>query len=928
MATEKVTAQLVIEADEQSFKIADWQVKQFARDTGKELDRNALFELRLNRAKLQRDLDLARGALRKAKKEGDELSILNAQIKVDKLQVWLTEAKRQLNNYQNTWDKALSRLQAKFNETNAVIKSQRSIVSWLNTVLGTLWVSLWTYFSTQKVAELSDSFTNLDNRLKQVAEWDSLETLRNKIFEAANSARADVGTYASAFARFDLINKQIGGSQEETLIIMDSLAKWLSATGAEASEVSAVMLQLSQAFGSWRLQWDEFRSVSENMPILLDILAKKLWVARGELKDMASEGLITSEVLKGALIDANEQLNESFEKSSVTIGQAMTIATNDFIKKFGEMDEVYWITLKITTAIWKAADALIYIIDVFFKYGWVIKEVTKLVAAFIWAKALLWLYKLLPWITTRMVAAWTATKAFWVSIWTATVWVKWFRKVLVALRVAMIAFAGSVAAALWPLWLIAAWLYAASKAWETYHEARENRRQAAENVENVNKMVEESKNRQVQEVKELQKRNKALEKENTDAAKKEIEINNAKLSKIEADLKAFNRFERANADGVSQEESQRLLKEYAEFKKTAQDKKELIDSLSGQDLSDLEDNIKEINEQIENLWWWEVDLSWVWWGGWSGESMADIELKKQEELQKKIKELQEKEKEREERLNNWKKDQIEDLKDAQESWTDTIEESMKESEENAKEYRKEIENIQSQIEKLNELEKDRAETLGERSIEIEKEINELKEERKDADFNERRAIREKINALIEEQQLIQANTTEAERQEAKRIDGLSKTEKFLEEMREKEQEVTWGKTREELENELAQTQEKLTQEEEIYNNFVKAKELIEEKYAEKVKSIEASITDTVQIESQKRIEALKQVEAQAIATAKALRNAQMGWSSVAPTTSSTTNNQTISPQIIVNAQVSNNVDIDSLWNQLANSVILSSKGIQ
>jgi hypothetical protein len=49
--------------------------------------------------------------------------------------------------------------------------------------------------------------------------------LRNKIFEAANSARADVGTYASAFARFDLINKQIGGSQEETLIIMDSLAK-------------------------------------------------------------------------------------------------------------------------------------------------------------------------------------------------------------------------------------------------------------------------------------------------------------------------------------------------------------------------------------------------------------------------------------------------------------------------------------------------------------------------------------------------------------------------------------------------------------------------------------------------------------------------------------------------------------------------------
>jgi hypothetical protein len=87
MATEKVVAQLVIESDKASFDKTGKEVKNFARDTGKELDRNALFELRLNRAKLQRDLDLARGALRKAKKEGDELSILNAQIKVDKLQV-------------------------------------------------------------------------------------------------------------------------------------------------------------------------------------------------------------------------------------------------------------------------------------------------------------------------------------------------------------------------------------------------------------------------------------------------------------------------------------------------------------------------------------------------------------------------------------------------------------------------------------------------------------------------------------------------------------------------------------------------------------------------------------------------------------------------------------------------------------------------
>jgi chromosome condensin MukBEF complex kleisin-like MukF subunit len=102
------------------------------------------------------------------------------------------------------------------------------------------------------------------------------------------------------------------------------------------------------------------------MPILLDILAEKLGVARGELKELAADGKITSEVLKNALIDANEKLNESFEKTSVTIGQAMTVATNDFVKKYGEMDEVYEITNKTTTAIFTLKDGLIVLVDAVF----------------------------------------------------------------------------------------------------------------------------------------------------------------------------------------------------------------------------------------------------------------------------------------------------------------------------------------------------------------------------------------------------------------------------------------------------------------------------------------------------------------------------------------------------------------------------------
>lgn len=71
--------------------------------------------------------------------------------------------------------------------------------------------------------------------------------------------------------------------------MLSNLSKGLSLSGATAEEAGSAMLQLSQAFGSGKLQGDEFRSLAESMPMLLDIIAKSMNVPRGKLKDLASE---------------------------------------------------------------------------------------------------------------------------------------------------------------------------------------------------------------------------------------------------------------------------------------------------------------------------------------------------------------------------------------------------------------------------------------------------------------------------------------------------------------------------------------------------------------------------------------------------------------------------------------------------------------
>ena len=71
--------------------------------------------------------------------------------------------------------------------------------------------------------------------------------------------------------------------------------------GTSAIESSNAFRQLAQALGSGRLQGDEFRSISEQIPTILKPVADELGTTVGELKKFSSEGKITSAVVIRAL---------------------------------------------------------------------------------------------------------------------------------------------------------------------------------------------------------------------------------------------------------------------------------------------------------------------------------------------------------------------------------------------------------------------------------------------------------------------------------------------------------------------------------------------------------------------------------------------------------------------------------------------------
>lgn len=107
----------------------------------------------------------------------------------------------------------------------------------------------------------------------------------------ANQALAD------AFARL----RPLGVSLKDITSTFGGFRTAAVLGGATAAEASAAFTQLSQALGSGALRGDEFRSIAEQAPLVLQAISDETGVAAGDLKEYAAQGLLTSDIVIKAL---------------------------------------------------------------------------------------------------------------------------------------------------------------------------------------------------------------------------------------------------------------------------------------------------------------------------------------------------------------------------------------------------------------------------------------------------------------------------------------------------------------------------------------------------------------------------------------------------------------------------------------------------
>lgn len=190
-------------------------------------------------------------------------------------------------------------------------------------------------FALKQGMAITDEFINTQSRIANMNDGlQSTKEVQDDIYRAAQRSRGAYDAMAASVAKLGTMAGDAFGSTKEIVDFTELVQKSFRVGGASKGEQQAGMYQLSQAMASGRLQGDEFRSISENAPMITKALSQSLGVSIGKLKEMSSEGVLTADVIKKAMFDMADDINSQFEKMPMTFADVGTQIKNHAIYTF------------------------------------------------------------------------------------------------------------------------------------------------------------------------------------------------------------------------------------------------------------------------------------------------------------------------------------------------------------------------------------------------------------------------------------------------------------------------------------------------------------------------------------------------------------------------------------------------------------------
>ncbi len=239
----------------------------------------------------------------------------------------------QLLTSQRQLEQRLNRMDSSFNRTSqSVNNTERSMLS-----LSKVAASLAGYLSASMVASYSEAWTELNNKLSNsVRASESLVDVTQRVFDISQATRSSLDATATLYARLERGTREYNTSAADLAKLTSIINQGFIVSGATAQEAENAIIQLSQGIASGVLRGEEFNSVAEQGSRLMVALADSMGVGIGQLRKMAAEGKLTTDVVVKGLLSQGDAIGKEFAKTTRTMSQAFQEAGNNVTKFLGE----------------------------------------------------------------------------------------------------------------------------------------------------------------------------------------------------------------------------------------------------------------------------------------------------------------------------------------------------------------------------------------------------------------------------------------------------------------------------------------------------------------------------------------------------------------------------------------------------------------
>lgn len=269
-------------------------------------------------------------------------SNINVRISADSSEA-TTAVNKVANTISSELPKSVAAASARVAKEAAGIRAEiKSIVSQMNKGLQFAGAVTGIGFVADKIKDVAvaatqtaDELTSIRSRINLINDGtQTTAEIMNKVFDAAQRSRGSYTDMADSVAKLNMLAKDAFSSNDEAIAFVEQLNKQFKISGASVQEASAAMYQLTQAMAAGKLQGDEFHSIMENAPLLAQSIANEMGMTVGQLKEMSSQGLITSDIIKEALFNSAEETNAKFAEIPMTFAEVGQSIQNELIQAF------------------------------------------------------------------------------------------------------------------------------------------------------------------------------------------------------------------------------------------------------------------------------------------------------------------------------------------------------------------------------------------------------------------------------------------------------------------------------------------------------------------------------------------------------------------------------------------------------------------